>query len=186
MESCPQYDAFKSAVSPPLYPKTLRQQINCTPQRDAASTALLKSIAAAKGTLLAHCVHVSMVLKQQLYYGIMAHQCSRHECSVAFPADKTPQAADDRTATRSNINNVTQVNSRIKGALLVRCIHVSTVLKEQENYRICRTCSSQFENSVASPAKKTTKATEKCQTTRRSINSMTQVDSGMKGELLVR
>jgi hypothetical protein len=53
--------------------------------------------------------------------------------SAVLPSlHKTPQASDKRQSARRSINNMTRVDGCIKGALLVRCIHVSMMLKEQK------------------------------------------------------
>jgi hypothetical protein len=84
-----------------------------------------------KGALLVRCIHVSLVLNEQADSGIMPIARCLHERSFAVPAHKKPQARDKRKTTRRSINNMTQAHSGIKGALLVLCIHVSLILKEQ-------------------------------------------------------
>ena len=56
-----------------------------------------------------------------------------HMSAVLPSLHKKPQARDERQSTRRSINNMTRDESCIKGALLVRCIHVSMVLKEQKD-----------------------------------------------------
>jgi hypothetical protein len=54
--------------------------------------------------------------------------------SAVLPSlHKTPQASDERQSARRSINNKIRDDSCIKSTLLVRCIHVSMVLKEQED-----------------------------------------------------
>jgi hypothetical protein len=67
---------------------------------------------------------------------------------------KKPQARDKRKTTRRIINNMTQADSCIKGALLVRCIHVSLVLKEQADDGIMIIFPCLHERSFAVPAHK--------------------------------
>ena len=92
-----------------------------------------------KGVLLVRCIHVSMVLKEQKDSGIMPKGCVSpmrnancpNERSFAVPAHKKPQARDKRKLTPRSIKQMTRDDSCIKGALLIRCIHVSMVLKEK-------------------------------------------------------
>jgi hypothetical protein len=89
-----------------------------------------------KGALPECCIHVSMVLQEQADSGILVKERSHtiHERSFHISVYKKHQATDNLQATmRSSINNMTQDESRIKGALLVRCIHVSMMLKEQKD-----------------------------------------------------
>jgi hypothetical protein len=74
-----------------------------------------------------------MVLNKQAHNGISPISCSPSERSSAVPAHKTSQASKKRQSARHSINNMTQVDSCIKSALLVRCIHVSMVLNKQAN-----------------------------------------------------
>jgi hypothetical protein len=72
-----------------------------------------------------------MVLQEQADSGILVKPRSHtvHERSFHISVYKKHQATDNIQVTmRSSIDNMTQVERRIKGALLVRCIHVSMVL----------------------------------------------------------
>jgi hypothetical protein len=75
-----------------------------------------------------------------------------HERSFAVPANKKPQASEKRKSARRSIKNMTRDDSCIKGALLVRCIHVSMVLKEQEDSGMMSTLCCPYERSFAVPA----------------------------------
>ena len=96
---------------------------------------------------------------------------------------KKPQAKDKRKTTRRSINNMTQADSCIKGALLGCCIHVSLALKEQADDGIMPIARCLHERSFAVPSHKKPQARDKRKSTRRSINNMTQADSCIKGRV---
>ena len=84
--------------------------------------------------------------------------CPNHDALMSavlpFLHTKHPQARDKRKTTRYIINNMTQADSYIKGALLVCCIHVSLVLKEQVDDGMMPTPRCLHECSFAVPAHK--------------------------------
>ena len=129
MESCPRKAAHMTAVSPSLHKKPQARNKRQSARRSINNMTQVNSCI--KGALLVHSIHVSMVLKEQEDSGIMLILCCPCERSFAVPANKKPQASDIRQSTRHSINNMTRDDSCIKGTLLVRCIHVSVVQKEQ-------------------------------------------------------
>jgi hypothetical protein len=70
------------------------------------------------------------------------------------PCTKKPEARDKRIIAPRIIKKMTRDDSCITGALLIRCIHVSMVLKEQAENRIMSLQSCPYDSSVSVPAKK--------------------------------
>jgi hypothetical protein len=93
-----------------------------------------------------------MVLKEQEDNGTKIKRNCPYESSLPVPEHQKNQVRHKCQSTRHIINNVARNNSCIKGALLVRCIHVGMVLKEQEDSGIMPILCCQCERSFSVPA----------------------------------
>ena len=134
VESFPYSAANKIEVLPSLHKKPQTSDKRQSTRRSIKN--MTRDDSHIKSALPGCCIHISMVLQEQADSGILVKERSHtvHQRSFHISVYKKHQATENLQATmRSSIDNMTQDESRIKGALLVHCIHVSMVLKEQKD-----------------------------------------------------